>query len=81
MSALRSLIGATVALSMTATPVLAQSAQKLSLSNAQPVRAQTVTTKSSKATGGLLIPLIGLSALAAGIIVIAATNDDEPDSP
>lgn len=79
MSTVKSLIGATVALTLTASPVLAQSAQSLSLSNAP--RATTVSGKSSKAVGGLIIPLIGLAAFVAGAVVLIADDEDSPDSP
>lgn len=71
---------ATVAVSMTASPVLAANpAASLSVAPAS-ARASAKSDKSDLAGGGFLVAIIAAAAVIAGIIIIA-DNDDDPDSP
>ncbi|MCW4463608.1 hypothetical protein OK349_18020 [Sphingomonas sp. BT-65] len=83
------LLATTVAaLSISASPVLAQAAKpapagaakKLSLSNTGSVRASTAAGDSNQLTSAILIGVLATVAIIGGIIVLA-DNDDDPDSP
>ena len=81
----RNLIAGVAALSLVATPALAQSAvtaspaAKLSLKNAVPAgaRASTTAGKSKLAGSGLVVALIAAAAVVVGIVVIADDNDSD----
>jgi hypothetical protein len=76
MKSARMLIGAAVAIAMTATPVMAAgSASQLSL---KAVRASTKATNKSAAIADFLLPGIAIVAIVGGALLI---TDDEPDSP
>lgn len=87
MRSMKMLVGTAVALSMAATPALAQSsAARLSVANAPiqatggPVRVATPAKNGSRIAGAPIIPLILLVAFVAGAVIVA-TDDDSPDSP
>jgi len=78
---LRVLTAAATVMSLIAAPAAANPASSLSLSNAAPVRAAAKATKSSHAAGVGLIAIIGaLAVVAGGIIIVASSKDDIPDS-
>ena len=72
------LSGAAVALSLVATPVLANPAASLSVSKS--VRASAPTAKSSKLAGNALLPAILALAIVAGGVYIAV-DDNKSKSP
>lgn len=77
---LKKLMLAAVAVSMTASPVLAANpAASLSVAPAS-ARASADKGKSELAGGGFLVAAIAAAAVIAGIIIIA-DNDDKPSSP
>lgn len=72
---------AVAACSLATSPALAaSSASKLSLSNADVVRASTNAGESNEAAGGFIIPLLAVAAVIGGIIILV-DGDDDPDSP
>jgi len=77
---IKTLIAAATALSMVATPVLANPASPLSLGNAASVRAGAPTSKTSKLGGNAIVPVILALAIIAGGIYIAVDDNDKPDS-
>jgi len=70
---------AVVALSLVASPVLANPAASLSV--AKSVRASTPSAKSNKLAGNSLIPVVLALAIVAGGIYIAVDDNDKAKSP
>ncbi|MEO5493273.1 MAG: hypothetical protein ABIR08_04520 [Sphingomonas sp.] len=73
------LSGAAVALSLVATPVLANPAASLSV--AKSVRASSPSAKSNKLAGSSIIPAVLALAIVAGGIYIAVDDNDKAKSP
>lgn len=71
---------ALAACSLATAPVMANSASKLSLSDAASARAASESDEANEVAGGFLIPAIAIVAIITGVI-IAADEDDTPDSP
>ena len=81
MRVLKSLVATATALSIAASPALAQTgAAKLSLSNAAPARASTDAGDSNELAPAILIGVLATIAIIGGAIVLA-DSDDDPDSP
>jgi hypothetical protein len=81
MRVLKSLVATATALSIAASPALAQTgAAKLSLSNAAPARASTDAGDSNELAPAILIGVLATIAIIGGAIVLA-DSDDTPDSP
>lgn len=81
MRALKLIVATATALSIAASPALAQAgAAKLSLSNAAPARASTDAGDSNELAPAVLIGVLATVAIIGGAIVLA-DSDDEPDSP
>ena len=79
---IKNVIGAMTALSLVAVPAVASAAPATSLSAAKSVRASTTTADKNQLGGGAGV--IAAVAIVAGIVaigVIAATKDDDVDSP
>jgi len=81
---MRKIFAGAAALSMVATPVMAQpvasnSAAKLSLSKAVPAsaRASTVAGKNKALAGGGLIAILAAAAVVVGIVVVADGGDSD----
>jgi hypothetical protein len=84
MQSLKWLTGAAVALSLTATPVLAQSgAASLSLSKASVTRVATKAKKSSRIAPPPVVPIVVLVAIIAGAVLVGVSEDADgpPASP
>lgn len=79
------LMTAAAVTALTATPVLAaQAAQsnpaaKLSIASAKPVRAATMSKKSSALAPAVIIGILATVAIIGGAVALA-DNDDDPDS-
>lgn len=73
-------IVALAACSLATAPVMANSAAKLSLSDAASTRAASESGEANEVAGGFLIPAIAVIAIIGGVI-IAADEDNTPDSP
>jgi hypothetical protein len=82
MRALKLFVATATALSIAASPALAQAgaAAKLSLSNAAPARASTDAGDSNELAPAVLIGVLATIAIIGGAVVLA-DSDDEPDSP
>ena len=72
------ILAAAAALSLTASPVLAQSASSLSLSGA---RVGASMEEGNELEGGFIIPLLAVAAVILAVVVIADGGDDAPTSP
>jgi len=79
MSFKKASVAAALAISMTATPVLAQSAPSAaSLS----VASRTAdTTEASEMRGGFIIPALAIIAVILGVLALASDGGDRPTSP
>lgn len=73
------ILAAAAALSLTASPVLAQSASALSLGSS--VRAAASLEEESDAAGGFIIPALAVIAVILAVVVIADSGSDSPTSP
>lgn len=74
------IMAAAAALSLTASPVLAQSASALSLGSVG-ARAGASLDEESDAAGGFIIPALAIIAVILAVVVIADSGDDAPSSP
>lgn len=82
------LLAATAALSMSVSPVLAQTAkpapagaaQKLSVAKARSARASTDAGDSNRLAPAVIIGILATVAIIGGAVALA-DNDDDPDSP
>lgn len=78
---IRKLLTGAAALSMVATPVMAQPAAnpaaKLSLSKAVPANARAANSqaKSKALGGGLIVAIVAAAAVVAGIVIVAEDSD------
>ncbi|MDB5681851.1 MAG: hypothetical protein JWO16_1656 [Sphingomonas bacterium] len=76
----RNILGsAAVALSLVASPVLANPAASLSV--AKSVRASSPSAKSNKLAGSSIIPAVLALAIVAGGVIIAVSDDNKSKSP
>jgi hypothetical protein len=77
---IKALTAAAVAMSVVATPVLANPAASLSLGNASTVRASAHAGKSSKFANGAILPVILALAIVGAGVYIAVDDNDNSDS-
>lgn len=68
------LVAVAAASSLFATPVLANAASPLSLSNVSSVKASTSAKKSNKAAPAVLIGVVAVAAVAGGIVAATTGN-------
>jgi len=84
MSFKKASLAAMLAVSMTGTPVLAQtatSASKLSVATAPSARAGATASDANELAGGWLIPLLAVLAVIGGVLALASNGGDHPTSP
>ncbi|UIJ47280.1 hypothetical protein LZK98_10220 [Sphingomonas cannabina] len=74
---IRLLTSAAIALSLVATPVLANPAARLSVANSPQVRASSNVDGKSRLTGSAWIGVVAALAVGAGAVVLALTTDDD----
>ncbi len=76
MSFKKASVAAMLAVSMIATPVLAQSAASLSVA-----RSGAEMSDANDMRGGFLIPAVAIVAIILGILAATSGNNDRPSSP
>lgn len=79
---IKALIAATVAMSLAATPALANPASSLSIAGSSSARAGAPGDHSSRLAGSATLPIVlALAIIGVGIYIAVDDNDDSPDSP
>ncbi|MGK6319979.1 hypothetical protein [Sphingomonas sp. DT-204] len=74
---IRLMTSAAIALSLIATPALANPAAKLSVANAPQVRASSQIDGKSRLAPGAWAAVVGALAIGAGAIILAVDDDDD----